>query len=253
VDRTQEESLRLHRGQREETQFWKDLAGGISHEIRNPLTAIRLFAQLLPERHTDPEFREQAAAQMLGSVEKFTRILETIDQFANPPEPRFVAVLLKTLVQRATNRVEEQFAKRRVEIRIDPELTTAQALVDAPSMEEALFQILLNAAEATASVREPGYGLIVRPTLLPGTRPAALITVWDNGPGLTLEQQERVFSPFYSTKVQGMGLGLPFARRAMRAHQGLLELESDPTGTRVHFSVPLAPMNEKYPTTDLTT
>ena len=82
-------------GQLERAQFWTDLAAGMSHEIRNPLVAIKTFAQLLPERYADAEFRAEFSRLVAGEVDRLNGIIEQINAFAHPPAlavPRMTAV-----------------------------------------------------------------------------------------------------------------------------------------------------------------
>ena len=239
LDRSEEAAIRSHRDQQEETAFWRDLASGMSHEIRNPLTAVRLFTQLLPERRLDPEFCEEASRQVGASVAKLVQILETIDQFANPPEPRFGPVALKAVLSHACKQANAVLARPAIHMRVADELQDALIKADAPSMEESLAQLLINALEAASGILDPYVEIAARPTALPGGRDAVMLSVTDNGPGIPAELLERVFSPFHTTKVKGLGLGLPHARRTVRAHQGTLILESGKHGTQVHVLIPL--------------
>ena len=239
LDRSEEAALRSHRDQQDETAFWRDLASGMSHEIRNPLTAVRLFTQLLPERRLDPDFCEEASRQVGASVAKLVQILETIDQFANPPEPRFGPVALKAVVTHACKQANTVIAQPVIQIRLSDELEGAMIKADAPSMEESLAQLLINGLEAVSGVAEPHVEIAARAAALPGGRSAVMLSVKDNGRGIPADLLERVFSPFHTTKVRGMGLGLPHARRTIRAHQGSLILESGKHGTQIHVLVPL--------------
>lgn len=240
LDRTAEASHREHRERDEEAAFWRDLAGGLSHEIRNPLTAVRLIGQLLPERHDDPEFREHARVRIEASVTQLARVLETIDRFARPPRADFAPTRLRSLLDRAADQARALTGRPRAEIRVESGLDEASLSADGAALSEALAQLLVNAFEATDGQAGARVTLEAHPSALDDDTPAVLLTIADNGPGIPPGLRERVFSPFHTSKARGLGLGLPTARRTVQAHGGTLEIESTVPGTRVHVRLPLA-------------
>ncbi len=232
---------RLLREKQEELErhaFWNDLAAALSHEVRNPLVAISTFAQLLPERHTDPEFRQQFFTIVTGEVTRLNAIITQINAFAHPHKPAFrktdpVEIAIHACALAAKRTAPDKLAVVRA---FEPKLPLLSA--DADALADALAQLLINAHEAVCGRPFPLVSLTLRCSAAEEPR-ALVFAVTDNGPGIPPEMQEKLFSPFSTTKPRGLGLGLPLARRAAVDHGGRIDVASTPQGTTVTLTLPL--------------
>jgi len=202
------------------------------------LVAIKAFAQLLPERYTDPEFQNEFKDLVTREIERLGGIIEQIDGFAHPPPLRFGPVDIRSCVQNGVEAVLPPQGDARVALktRIADDLPPVWG--DARSLTEALAHLVRNAVEALAGRQGAEITLGVELIDRGDGHPEVEISVQDNGPGIAPELRDKVFSPFCTTKPRGLGLGLPTVKRTVADHHGRLELRSTEKGTRVTVILP---------------
>jgi signal transduction histidine kinase len=243
-DRTESDRLARRTEELERAAFWNDLAAAMSHEIRNPLTAIKTYAQLLPQRYADPEFREEFHGLVNEEVVRLQRIVDAINNFAHPAESKWGPVdvprMLAAAVETARTRVSAPGA--RVEVCIAEK---APPIVgDQAALTEALAHLVANSIE---SGRDPKtlHVVVAADPLRQAGSDFLMLMVRDNGCGIDPDVRGRIFSPFGTTKAQGLGLGLPIVRRVVLDHGGRLQVDSCESGTRVTMILPLAPLRPR--------
>lgn len=254
-DLTDARKFREKQDQLERATFWTDLAASMSHEIRNPLVAIKTFAQLLPERYDDPEFRAEFSKLVALEVDQLNKIIEQINSFANPPHLEVKPVDIKQTLAKAIDEARHRYPQEgiRIDTNIDGRLPSVVG--DEFALSECLAHLLVNSMEALQRKDNAWIRIEAKPWMngdSPGSadgfqdaQPAGvMVTVRDNGQGIASDIQEKLFSPFCTTKARGMGLGLPIAKRAAVDHNGHLEIESDKDGTAVTLILPKAPASQ---------
>ena len=238
-DLTVQETLREKQALLDRATFWTDLAASMSHEIRNPLVAIKTFAQLLPERFDDADFRKQFNKIVVNEIDRLDKIITQINNFAHPPE-----LVLKPIDVRSPVKKGVEIARSRYGINGKVELETSlpsnlpQVLGDETALAEAFAHLLANAAEASADRSKPRITLSAKPVREGRHSAAVVVTVQDNGTGIAPEIKEKIFSPFCTTKPRGMGLGLPIVKRTVFDHHGRVEVDSTSKGTQVSVLLP---------------
>ena len=238
-DLTAEQGLREKQALVERAAFWTDLAASMSHEIRNPLVAIKTFAQLLPERFDDADFRKEFNEIVLKEIDRLDKIIIQINNFAHPPE-----LLLKPLDVRGPVQKGIEIARKR--LRTDGGVSVETALPgdlpkiigDETALAEAFAHLVANAAEALSGQSKPRITLSAKPIREGKRATGVIVTVRDNGRGIAPEMKEKIFSPFCTTKPRGMGLGLPIVKRTVFDHNGRVEIDSSPHGTLVNVVLP---------------
>jgi nitrogen-specific signal transduction histidine kinase len=242
-DLTEERILREKQNNLERATFWNELASAISHEVRNPLVAISTFAQLLPERYTDEEFRIQFRDLTTQEVGRLNGMIDQLDEYANPSRLRFAPVntgeLLKTALLKARNGAA---GSRDVSMDVESGLPPIEG--DKDVLADSITRLLQNAFTAVEGAAQPNVSLKAFAGEIGTGRSAVIIEVRDNGTGIPAELREKVFSPFCTTKARGVGLGLPIVRRTMIDHGGLVTIESGATGTVVRLSLPAVAAGE---------
>jgi len=238
-DLTAEETLREKQALVDRAAFWTDLAASMSHEIRNPLVAIKTFAQLLPERFDDPDFRKEFNKIVVQEIDRLDRIITQINNFAHPPE-----LVLKSIDVRAPVKKGLEIARSRFGINGKVEIETAmpndlpRVFGDESALAEAFAHLVANAAEASVERNKPRIMLSAKP-VKEGRKPSAVVvTVRDNGHGISPDIKEKIFSPFCTTKPRGMGLGLPIVKRTVFDHHGRVDVDSTTKGTLVSVVLP---------------
>ncbi len=237
-DLTGEENLRHKQELVDRAAFWTDLAAGMSHEIRNPLVAIKTFAQLLPERFNDPDFRKDFNEIVVQEIDRLDKIITQINDFAHPPELTMKPLDLRASVKKAVEIARLRLGPKGTPIETTVSLDLPKVLGDETALAEALAQLVANAAEATSGQKKGRVSLGARPVREGDHATGVLITVQDNGKGISPSLKGKVFSPFCTTKARGMGLGLPIVKRTVFDHNGRVDIDSNSHGTLVSVLLP---------------
>jgi PAS domain S-box-containing protein len=240
-DLTAEVTLRQKQDLVDRAAFWSDLAASMSHEIRNPLVAIKTFAQLLPERFDDADFRKDFNEIVVQEIDRLDKIITQINNFAHPLELIMKPLDVRSPVKKAIELARERVAKNGLAIDATMPNDLPKVLGDERALTEAFAHLVANAAEATSGQNKPRITLAVKPIREGEHASGVVVTVQDNGKGIAPELQEKVFSPFCTTKARGMGLGLPIVKRTVFDHNGRVDIDSNPHGTSVSVMLPASP------------
>jgi len=238
-DLTAQETLHEKQALLDRATFWTDLAASMSHEIRNPLVAIKTFAQLLPERFDDADFRKEFNQIVVSEIDRLDKIITQINNFAHPPELVFKPIDVRSSVKKGVEIARSRYGiNGKVELETSLPNNLPRVLGDEAALAEAFAHLVANAAEASADRNKPRITLSAKP-VREGQHPAAVVvTVRDNGSGISPEIKEKIFSPFCTTKPRGMGLGLPIVKRTVFDHHGRVEVDSTSKGTQVSVLLP---------------
>jgi polar amino acid transport system substrate-binding protein len=224
--------------QLERAAFWTDLAAGMSHEIRNPLVAIKTFAQLLPDRYEDPDFRAEFGEQVTAEVDKLNEIIDKINNFADHRRLDFKPLDVRRPIENAVTKLQAELDHENLKIHLSSDDSALQVKGDMESLEECMYHLLLNAAENLGNKEDARINVSVK-SREPDSGPAKVfMVVSDNGSGIDESVRDKLFSPFSTIKARGLGLGLPIAKRAVIDHNGQLDIETGPGGTAVTISLP---------------
>lgn len=214
------------------------LGASLAHEIRNPLVALKTFAQLLPERHQDPEFRIEFSQVFQKEVARIESLTEQLLKLSSPRKPVMRTVRLNDIVLECTTLMRPKFAESHIELHVDLTADERPISADAGSVNQIILNLLVNAQQALAQQRSQRV-VEVRTRL--GAREITL-DVSDNGPGVAPEQRERLFQPFSSGKINGFGLGLAMSANIMRGHRGSIALvETGQPGATFRLTFPCPP------------
>ena len=241
-DLTAEETLREKQTLLDRAVFWTDLAASMSHEIRNPLVAIKTFAQLLPERFDDADFRKDFNQIVVQEIDRLDKIITQINNFAHPPELVFKPIDVRASVKKAIEIARDRFGGNgglAVETSLPNDLP--KVLGDETALAEAFAHLVANAAEALSGRTKPRITLTAKPVRDGKHASGVIVTVRDNGKGIAPDLKDKVFSPFCTTKPRGMGLGLPIVKRTVFDHNGRVDIDSTSHGTLVSVMLPASP------------
>jgi len=240
-DLTVEEKLRQKQDLVDRAIFWADLAASMSHEIRNPLVAIKTFAQLLPERFDDADFRKEFNEIVVGEVDRLDKIITQISNFAHPPDLTLKLIDVRSPVKKGIEMARSRFGVNggvAIETSLPNDLP--KVLGDETALAEAFAHLLVNAAEALSGKNKPRITLAAKPLRQGKKSGGVVVTVQDNGKGIDAELRDKVFSPFCTTKPRGMGLGLPIVKRTVFDHNGRVDIDSTSRGTLVSIVLPVS-------------
>ncbi len=218
------------------------LAGGLAHELKNPLGTLGLHLSLLEEDWRDDD--SPRARRSLKTLENLRRqvaamnaVLDDFLRYARTDVLHREPVELGSLVEDVALFVRPELEARGIQLQVllEPGLPPVEA--DPTRLRQALLNLVINARQA---MEERGHGRVTLITRREGDH--AVLEVVDDGPGMDADTLERSLEPYYSTKARGTGLGLPTVRRILEAHGGALELQSEPgRGTRAVLRLPLVP------------
>ncbi|MEO5720610.1 MAG: ATP-binding protein [Chthoniobacterales bacterium] len=237
-DLTAQENLRQKQDLLDRAAFWTDLAASMSHEIRNPLVAIKTFAQLLPERFDDPDFREEFNHIVVQEIGRLDQIITQINNFAHPAELVMKSFDLRNSVKNALQMARERMNINGTPVELDFPSDLPPVVGDEGALTEAFAHLVANAAEATCGRAQPRITVAAKHIREGVETSGIVVTVQDNGKGIDPELKDKIFSPFCTTKARGMGLGLPIVKRTVFDHNGRLDIDSNPRGTSVSVMLP---------------
>ena len=228
--------------QLERTRFWRELAAGISHEIRNPLVAIKTFTQLLPQRYTDDNFRLEFKEMVTREVGRLDNIVAHIEGFAHPTVGVIDAADVSLILQEAADAARTSTEALDAQIKVNADEGLPRLRGDAKALSQVFRHLFVNAIEAAAARKIRAQVRVRLAAQKAGNEIVGFrLAIIDNGAGIAAEDLPKVFSPFFSTKAQGLGLGLPIAQRVVLDHGGRLSLDSGGTGLCVNIFLPLEP------------
>ncbi|MEK7767568.1 MAG: ATP-binding protein, partial [bacterium] len=238
--RVQEEAVAASRALSDQVSSLQQLAAGIAHEVRNPLTAISNSLQILMGRLPERDEDRDLAREALEQVNRVTRIVAETLELARPATLHGSWVDVNAMLERAVGDARRQAVSGpapalAVQRRSPP--GTLLLWGDDLLLEQALSNIVRNAVEA---MPEGGALEIASEAGTKRGREHVFVRVRDAGGGIPPHQLEHLFQPFYTTKERGTGLGLCLARKAVRAHGGELTVSSEAgRGTTVRIELPV--------------
>lgn len=211
---------------------WQDFARRLAHEIKNPLTPIQLAAQEMHRGYAggDPAYRrklEDAASIIEEEVATLRRLVGEFSAFARLPtahlEDADLGEFLRD-VERGVPAMLEDFEANelpRVTVRFVYPSDPLPTRLDAMMLRRGVDNLVRNAIQAAAAAHNDGGGEVILEASSSGD--SALIEVRDNGPGVSADDLERIFDPYYTTKPDGTGLGLPIVKKVVLEHGGSVE------------------------------
>jgi two-component system, LuxR family, sensor kinase FixL len=222
----------IERQLREQTWLARlgEMAAVVAHEVKNPLAGIRGAIQVIGSRLPADSTDRRVAGEILARIDALSELMRDLLLFARPPEPRPQAVDVARLVSATAELLREDPSVREVNVRVQGGAPPTMA---DPSLLQIVFHnLLVNAAHAME-----GRGDIA--VSVDDVSSRCRIRFVDQGPGIPPEIREKIFTPFFTTKTRGSGLGLPTCRRLIEAHRGTLAIDCPPEGgTTVTVTLP---------------
>jgi PAS domain S-box-containing protein len=215
------------------------LASGIAHEIKNPLVAIRTFAELLPERFTEEDFRKDFSVIVLKEIERIDQLVARLRGLAVPSHQSFRSVDIIEPIEETLALLRGQFLQKRIHITRAYGASNTRISGDSDQLKQLFLNLLINAVEAMEHDGEVTVRLADRAT---HDGHSLLIEVTDSGSGIPEQLIGKVFEPFVTTKPKGSGLGLAICRGITDAHKGTIRaIPANPgRGTTILIEFPLA-------------
>lgn len=209
-----------------------EMAAVIAHEVKNPLAGIRGAVQVIGSRLPQDSKDAAVVGEIVARIDTLNDLIQDLLLFARPPQPRPVPVEVRPLLAMTIELLNTDPSLNG--IRVDIDGSAPPVLADAELMKIVFGNLLINAAQAM-----DGRGQLR--VSVTSSQASCHIAFIDAGPGMSPEIREKIFTPFFTTKSRGTGLGLPTAKRLVEAHRGGISVECPAGGgTTVTIELPLA-------------
>lgn len=207
----------------ERESAWRDLAQQIAHEIKNPLTPMKLNIQHLLRKIEDKDANAQQLAQqslpsIIEQIDALARMANEFARFAKLPEPRLEKLELNSFIAQTIT----HFDKERSLILFDILQKEVWIMADKDMLNQVFHNLLLNAQQAMDPTKTSRIEVLIRVN-----RQVVEIEIKDNGMGISSDQQARIFTPYFTTKSSGSGIGLSVVRQIIEKHNGSIRFESE--------------------------
>jgi two-component system, NtrC family, sensor histidine kinase HydH len=212
-----------------------EVAAGLAHEIRHPLASIRGALEIIDSRSAPDSPEVEFSHLAMAEVERLDMLVWEFLRYARPHEPELRPTSLADVIDRVRGVLAGEADRAAVGLRVDRRDGDHRVTLDAAQIEQVLLNVVLNAIQAS-----PRGSLVQIVHRVQHER--VIVDVLDSGAGMSRDQAAQAFAPFFTTKDTGTGLGLAVAQRIVLAHQGSIEIASNPGhGTCVRIALPIRP------------
>ena len=236
IDELEDSVVQLAKSERE--QAWRDMAKQVAHEIKNPLTPMRLTVQSF-QRKFNPEDRDihskldEFSKTLIQQIDTMSSIASAFSNFAKMPAQQNETLNVVEIVKLALDIFNEDY------IRFTAEQEEIIAVFDRTQLIRVVTNLVKNAIQAMPERDDPKISVIIRVN-----NDMVVLIVEDNGSGVLVENKEKLFEPKFTTKTSGMGLGLAMVKNIVETYNGKISFESEP-GKGAVFKVELPKVSEK--------
>ncbi len=212
------------------------LATSLAHEIRNPLSSVKMNSQIILKNIRFDGNDKRRMEIIVHEISRLEKILDEMLDFARPVKLNLEPASIQAILDGCLEIMEEKFREQSITVRKHYATGLPPVALDPEKIEQALFNLLLNAVEA---LPEGGW---VEATLsqVKGNEEVLQVEISDNGSGISPEDLPFIFDPFFSNKKKGTGLGLSNVKKIVEAHGGSVAVSlRKPRGTSVHLTLPM--------------
>lgn len=232
-------SRETDRANREKLAAIGQMAAGMAHELRNPLTTIKGFAQLLMPRLKDQKNREYMG-YIVSEIDRTNQLIKDFLAFARPKKPQQEIIHINEILNEIIFMVEGECLRKSVNLVLNLDPTVPRALLDPPQIKQVILNLVHNALQSMSHSEGPSLTLS---TSFLKERGFLEISVRDSGMGIPPENLAKLGTPFFSTREGGTGLGLSICYRIVENHGGKIKAESE-EGKGATFKVYLPAENQ---------
>ena len=204
----------------ERIREWQLLSAGVAHEIKNPLSSLSMFSELISRKAGKDEQIKEYLSYIFKEIGRLNSIISNFLSFSRPPEININKYDISSIISEVIN----QFSSSRSYIKFKKKENLSPFYFDSSKIKQVLINIIKNSIEACENKKDCNIDISLS---LSGK--FVEIDISDNGSGLS-EKNDRVLQPFYTTKAQGSGLGLSISYQIIRSHGGTLSLSSNSNG-----------------------
>lgn len=212
-----------------------ELMAGVAHEVRNPLTAIRGYVQIIRQQTALPTHQEYLSV-VLNEIDSINKVIQQLLDFSRPRQSQWQQIHLNTLIEETLILVQTSGVQARIAFTTEFDTSLPAIVADRELLKQVILNLLINAVQAISTrgdihIRTWSY-----------TDSQQAVTIEDSGCGIDLALQTKIFDPFFTTKASGTGLGLALSQRIINAHQGDILVASTPgCGATFTLILPINP------------
>lgn len=202
-----------------------ELMAGVAHEIRNPLTAVRGFVQYLKKEKISQQEKTEYINIILQGVDSINQVIEQLQELSKPPKSYFSSASLNQLTEETLLLVKTTLLQPQIDfvVQLDPHLEPIY--MDTNQIKQVLLNLLINATQAIE-----GKGTVTIRSYLTDNELMQVVEIRDTGSGLAEEISSHIFTPFFTTKSSGTGLGLPIVQKIVTSHNGTIQIYNHKEG-----------------------
>jgi len=218
------------------------LAARIAHEIKNPLVSIRTFAELLPSKFDDKEFREEFSSLALKEVERIDNLITRLLNFTRSKDYHLEVLSVEKLIEESLLSLQIQILKQNIEVKKDYLPNLPLIYGDKEELKQVFLNILINSVQSM-----PEEGKIFISTGKEKRKLQTFVKIFfsDTGGGIPEKYQDKIFDPFFTTKNKGSGLGLFISYKIIHEHQGHIQVRNLEKGAEFCISLPAYKLKDK--------
>ena len=226
-DVTLEKSIRQQVEEKEKNRVLTQIISGIAHEIRNPLTSIKAYAELLPRKKNNLQFQNQISTVVPHEVERVNKLIEQLIHYSKPHARNIEVVDIEDLMDSVIILLKPVLDRSNIEFNIDVEENLSLKL-DKNNIKQVLINLIINSMDAIHEKRSlnEGYGKFYINLSATKTKDTIVLTIEDNGIGMTENENKNSFDFFYTTKEKGSGIGLTISKQIINENGGNITIDS---------------------------
>jgi PAS domain S-box-containing protein len=233
-DVTKTRQLERERAQREHLAVIGEMSARIAHEIKNPLASIQTGIQLLESQIAKDKTQKSFYERLRGEIQRVDSILKGLLSYAREEHLNLKTTQITQIINRFSELVKPTLKKHRLNLQMQVAEDLPQVKIDEQKIEQVLWNVFLNAIQAS----DPGKKIILT---LNQRNHNVILSISDEGGGISESQIKKVFQPFFSTRTQGSGLGLPISKKIIEKHGGRISVKSEAgKGTTFTIELPIA-------------
>ncbi|WP_093369531.1 transporter substrate-binding domain-containing protein [Tindallia magadiensis] len=216
------------------------LTANIAHEIRNPLTAIKAYVELIPEKYHKEDFRRMMVEDVPKEIKRANDIISSLLTYTKPSQPQKDLCHISEILKEVVHFYSGEAERKGIHVKLQIE-DGIYAIVDEPQFRQIIINLFLNAVQVLENTEKPC--IMVK---LNKNNDKWIVRITDNGPGIPFDVQSKIFDPFYTTKKQGSGLGLAVCYQFVKENNGDISVKSShKEGTTFTITFQLTKIEEK--------
>ncbi|HIP92383.1 MAG TPA: sensor histidine kinase, partial [Thermotoga sp.] len=232
-DVTDRYKMEQERKRQEKLSALGEMAARVAHELRNPISVIGGFIKRMKKHMDEPETLSRYIEIVLNELERLEKIVGEILEFSREARKlEYTEFNINDLVREVYTLFEDPINRKNIKFQLDTRRENITVFADRIRIKQVLINLLQNAIDATP---ENGNIKIKTEDMFEKVR----VSVWNSGSSIPKHMQDKIFQPFFTTKIQGTGLGLPICKKIIEdEHEGSIWVESDEEGTSFIFEIP---------------